>query len=228
MSHLGLFPKPIKNYKAKFRQYEDLARVRLSKNFILRDFLFSTESAVLGLNNLPEDPEQVIRSGRMLCEKVLEPILARFGRFAITFGYQCREAMEYGWSAEKLANPHSSSPHSWDRGSFGKEVYARVDILPFCVEDGAVDKHEFARWCMMNLDIDLLQMWHRANVFCITISPKPRRVWLEWGSASRGEPKRTGHMGTHYWREIYPNLPEHERPKFAPSCTQGSLRWRGD
>jgi hypothetical protein len=228
MKQLGLFPKPIKNYKAKFRQYEDLARVRLSKNFILRDFLFSTEAAVLGLSNLPEDNEMVIRAGKALCEKVLEPILAQFGRFAITFGYQCREAIEYGISPDKLTNPRSSNPHSWDRGTFGKEVYARVDILPFCVEDGEVSKHEFARWCMMNLDVDLLMLWRHSNGCCITISPQPRRAWLEWGSPSMGEPRRTDYMGTHYWREIYPNLPEHERPKFAPSCTQGSLRWRGD
>lgn len=228
MKQLGLFIKPIKNYKAKFRQYEDLARVRLSKNFILRDFLFSTEAAVLGLSNLPEDNEMVIRAGKALCEKVLEPILAQFGQFAITFGYQCREAIEYGINPDKLTNPHSSNPHQWDRLTHGNEVYARVDILPFCVVDGEVSKHEFARWCMMNLDICLLMQWHRSNGCCITISPQPRRVWLEWGSSLMGEPRRTDHMGTHYWREIYPNLPEHERPKFAPSCTQGSLCWRGD
>jgi hypothetical protein len=227
MSQSQLFPKPVKNHKAQFRRYENLALTRLSKHFILRDFLFSTESAVLGLSNLPADTEMVIRSGQALCEKVLEPILARFGEFSITFGYQCRKAIEYGWNADKYNNPHSSNPHQWDRGTFGHEVYARVDILPFCVEDGEVGKYEFAHWCMMNLDVDLLMQWHHSNGCCITISPQPRRVWLEWGRASRGEPKRTDHMGTLYWREIFPNLPEHEKPKFAPSCTHGSLRWRG-
>ena len=194
MKQLGLFPKPIKNYKAKFRQYEDLARVRLSQNFILRDFLFSTESAVLGLSNLPEDNEMVIRAGKALCEKVLEPILAQFGRFAITFGYQCREAIEYGISPDKLTNPHSSNPHQWDRFTHGNEVYARVDILPFCVEDGEVSKHEFAHWLMYNLEIDLCMQWRHSNGCCITISPLPRRVWLEWGSPSMGEPRRTDYM----------------------------------
>lgn len=228
MTQLGLFPKPIKNHKAKFRQYHDLALARLSKNFILRDFLFSTESAVLGLSNYPENPEMVIRAGKALCEKVLEPILARFGHFAITFGYQCREAIEYGLSPDKLTNPRSSNPHQYDRGTWGEEVYARVDILPFCVEDGEVSKHEFAHWCMMNLDLDLLMQWHRANIFCITISPKPRRVWIEWGEPALGQPKRRDIMGTDYWRRVYPYLPDEERPKYGPSCTGGSLRWSGD
>lgn len=229
MNQMGLFPKPIKNHKAKFRQYDALALTRLSKHFILRDFLFSTESAVLGLSNLPEDTEMVIRAGQALCEQVLEPIQAQFGRFSITFGYQCREAMEYDWSAEKRRqHPRSSNPHQWDRGTFGNEVYARVDILPYCVEDGEVGKSEFARWCMMNLDIDLLMQWHRANIFCITISPRPRRVWIEWGNPALGQPMRRDIMGTDYWRRVYPYLPKEERPKYGPSCTGGSLRWSGD
>lgn len=229
MSQLSLFTKHLTSKSACFRQYSALAKTRLSKNFVLRDFLFSTESAVLGLSNYPEHPEQVILAGKALCEKILEPVLERFGKFSITFGYQSRETVEHGWSPEKRqANLHNSNPHQWDRGTFGKAVYARVDIQPFCVEDGEVSKHEFGYWLMQNLDVDLLMHWHRGNVFCITISPKPRRVWIEWGDSSLGQPKRTDLMGTRYWREIYPILPEHERPKFAPSCTGGSLRWSGD
>src|SRR5450759_3172396 len=119
---------------AQILKYADLEKTRLSKNFILRDFLFSTESACMGLSNFPEDPAMVIRAGKALCEKILEPVLERFGRCAITFGYQCREAIEHSMSAQKQ-NPRSSSPHQYDRGTFGKQVYARVDILPFCVED---------------------------------------------------------------------------------------------
>ncbi len=206
---------------------EELSVVRLSKNFILRDFLYSTECAALGLSNYPEDVDQVIRSGKALCELLLEPILDHFGRFAITFGFQCRKAVERQMPARQRAeNPRSSSPHQWDRGTFGDAVYARVDILPFCVEDGLVTKHEFGQWLMMNLDIDLLMTWKRSNVFCISISPKPRRVWFEWNSIALGQPRRETFMGADYWNRIYPSLPENERPKFAPSCSGGSVQWR--
>ena len=155
----------LRSSKRLFAAYETLARTRLSRNFILRDFLFSTESAALGLSNYPEHPEQAIAAGRALCESILEPLLAHFGRFAITFGYQCRRAIETGMpTSVRRSNPCSSSPHQWDRMTFGQEVYARVDILPFCVEDGLVSRHEFGHWMMHNLDVDLLMQWKGSNV----------------------------------------------------------------
>lgn len=169
----------------------------------------------------------VVRAGVALCEKVLEPVLAKFGRFAITFGYQCRAALEAGWPAsQRQERARSSSPHQWDRGTFGKQVYARVDILPFCVEDQKVSKQEFGHWLMHNLDIDLLMQWKRGNACCVTVSPKPRRVWLEWGSQKLGEAKQTRFMGAEYWQHVYPSLPKSKRPKYGPSCTGGHLQWR--
>lgn len=206
------------------REYEALARVRLSQNFILRDFLFSTDAAANGLNNFPEDPDMVVRAGKALCEKVLEPVLARWGRFAITFAYQSREALELRWPKEKRETKgRNSNPHQWDRKSWGEDVYARLDILPFCVEDGLIDRHEFGHWLMHNLDIDLLMQWSRSNVYCISISPKPRRIWLAWGELDA--PRCTVFMGTDYWHRVYPTLPEDERPKFAPSQTGGRMFW---
>lgn len=213
--------------KRLITEYEALARIRLSKNFILRDFLFSIEAASQGLSNYPEHPELVIAAGKALCEKILEPTLAHFGRFAITFGYQCRQAIEVHIPKSERSNRHSSNPHMWDRKTWGNEIYARVDILPFCVEDGEVSRYDFGNWLLHNLDIDLLMQWSRSNVFCITTSPKPRRVWLEWGNPKLGEPRQRMLMGADYWQRIYPQLPEQERPKFAPSCTGGSMQWRG-
>ena len=207
------------------REYEDLARVRLSKHFILRDFLFSTDAASRGLSNFPEDPEHVVKAGKALCDKLLEPILAHFGKFAITFAYQSRQSLEFNWPTElRETKWRNSNPHQWDRKTWGEEVYARVDVMPFCVEDGKVSKMEFGKWCMMNLDIDLLQQWTRSNVFCVSISPKARHVWHEWGDLDA--PRLTTFMGIDYWQNVYPNLPKHERPKFGPSHSGGRVQWR--
>ena len=212
--------------KSRMSRLDEWGRTRLSKHFILRDFLYSARGEILGITNYPQDDvHQEIKSGVALCEKVMEPVLEKFGRFAITYGYQNRTLIEAGY---KKSAKHSSDPHHWDRGTWGKQVYARVDILPFCVEDGEVSKFEFGKWLMSNLDIDLLMQWHRSNVFCITISPKPRRVWLEWGQPSHDQPKRTTFMGKEYWQNVYPTLPEDRRPRFGPSCTGGSMQWRGE
>ena len=109
------------------REYEALGKVRLSTNFIMRDFLFSSDAAARGINNFPEDPEMVIRAGKALCEKVLEPVLERWGRFAITFAYQSRAALEHSWPKEKReTKARNSNPHHYDRKSWGDEVYCRV------------------------------------------------------------------------------------------------------
>ncbi|HQR04011.1 MAG: hypothetical protein JSR19_09695 [Proteobacteria bacterium] len=216
--------------KTLARELDALSYTRISPNFLLRELLYSTESAAMGLPNMPEDPGMVIRSGKALAERVLEPVLERWGRFWITFGYQCRAAIEADMSAaQRAANPRGSNPHMWDRLTHGEAVYARVDLWPKAVEDGLVSKYDFGRWMMATLDIDLLMIWRRSNVFCVTISDySPRRVWLEWCPHGEGDndSNKIEHMGRTYWRDIYPTLPEHERPKFGPSCTGGSMQWR--
>jgi hypothetical protein len=213
-------------FNRKIRSIDALARTRLSAHFLLRDFLFSSHAAARCASNLPNDPESVVRAGRALCEQILEPVLSEFGRFAITYGYQSREVMEATWSrSERRCRRFCSSPHHWDRQTFGDEVYARVDILPFCVEDGLVAKLDFGHWLMHNLDVDLLMQWTRSNVFCITIGPRPRRVWLEWGRPSQGELRMNVLMGSEYWQRKYPSLPPSDRPKFGPSFTQGRIQW---
>jgi len=41
----------------------DFGRIRLSKSFFMRDFLFSDIASVHGLNNVPDNPELAIASG---------------------------------------------------------------------------------------------------------------------------------------------------------------------
>jgi hypothetical protein len=190
--------------------------------------MFCATSASRGLSNFPEHPQTVIAAGRALCERVLEPTLAHFGRFAITYGYQSRESMDSELAQyDKQISPKSSSPHHWDRGTFGDEIYARVDILPFCVEDGQMHKREFGDWLMQNLDIDLCMTWTKSNVFCLTISPIPRRCWVQWGRSRLGEPRQETILGADYWQRVYPTLPAGQRPRYGPSCTGGAMHWGG-
>jgi hypothetical protein len=173
---------------------------------------------------IPSKGKETQIAGKKLCEDILEPVLHNFGKFAITFGYQSRAMID---AYNPGCKPHSSSPHQWDRGTFGDEIYARVDILPYCVEDGEVKRHDFAKALMYNLDIDLLMQWWHSNVYCITISPKPRRCWVEWvpkGKGNNGSNNKV-YMGEHFWQKTYPTLKPEERPKFGPSMTNGSMRW---
>lgn len=65
---------------------EDLGRVRLSKSFFMRDFLYSEISQIDGIPNIPDFPDRAIEAVRQLCEQLLEPLQERFGRIAILSG----------------------------------------------------------------------------------------------------------------------------------------------
>jgi hypothetical protein len=53
---------------------EDLGRIRLSKNFCLREFLYSEIANIHGQTNLPENLDLAIEVGKKLCTELLEPL----------------------------------------------------------------------------------------------------------------------------------------------------------
>lgn len=53
----------------------EFGRVRLSKTFFMRDFLFSDIASIHGFNNVPDDPDLAIAAGKRLCEIALLPNL---------------------------------------------------------------------------------------------------------------------------------------------------------
>ena len=63
------------------RSLEQLGRMRLSSFFFMRDFLHSEIADLHGIPNIPDDPDLAIAAGRRLCEELLEPLQAAFGRW---------------------------------------------------------------------------------------------------------------------------------------------------
>ena len=84
----------------------------------MRDFLFSEIAAIEGLSNLPDDPELAIAAGRGLCENLLEPLQATFGRIAIRSAYRspevndfgCRHRLSCASNERNRARPYLGSP----------------------------------------------------------------------------------------------------------------------
>ena len=64
------------------RSLEQLGRVRLSSSFFMRDFLHSEIADLHGIANVSDDPDLAIAAGRRLCQELLEPSQAAFGRLA--------------------------------------------------------------------------------------------------------------------------------------------------
>lgn len=211
--------------QAMYDLMESFSLTRLSKNFIMRDFLHTNYNSVAGVCNYPEKPEVVLAAGKALCENILEPIIEKFGKIFITFGYQSRAGIEMADSKIKT-KPKGSSPHQWDRGTYGNKIYCRVDVLPACVQDGLVSKKEFRDWIFHNLNLDLIMSWGKSNVFCLTYSEfKPRRVAIEWVQSGTGEggSNKITYYGEQYWMSKFAKLPKEQRPKFSPSMSDGKM-----
>lgn len=100
-----------------------LGRVRLSKSFFMRDFLFSEIAAIHGLANIPDDPDLAIAAGTRLCEDLLEPLQDAFGRIAVRGSYRAPEVnglgnrlMRKGGKGYNCSmNETSAAGHIWDR-----------------------------------------------------------------------------------------------------------------
>ncbi len=62
------------------RALEDFGRIRLSRSFFMRDFLYSDIATVHRMANLPDNPDLAVAAGHELCVQLLEPLQAAFGR----------------------------------------------------------------------------------------------------------------------------------------------------
>lgn len=98
---------------------EDFGRIRLSKTFFMRDFLFSEISQIEGIPNIPDNPELAIQAGKALCENVLEPIQEKLGRISIRSAYRSCAVNAKGAENKNqyncASNESNYAGHIWDR-----------------------------------------------------------------------------------------------------------------
>jgi hypothetical protein len=121
---------------ASVRSAEALGRVRLSHSFFMRDFLYSEIASIHGMVNLPDEPDLAIAAGRGLCEHLLEPLQATFGRLAIRSSYRSPEVNAYGCRhrISCASNEKNFGRHIWDRrGKRGMGAVACI-VIPWLVD----------------------------------------------------------------------------------------------
>ena len=115
----------------KVKKLEDIGRIRLSKNFFLRDFLYSEISQIEQLPNIPDDVDLAVQAGRGLCENVLEPIQDALGRVSIRSGYRSRIVNEVGneKSYNCASNENNRAHHIWDFPDVAGHIGATACIV---------------------------------------------------------------------------------------------------
>jgi hypothetical protein len=112
---------------------EDFGRIRLSKSFFMRDFLYSEISQIEGIPNIPDDPELAIQAGTALCENVLEPIQAQLGRISIRSAYRSCAVNAKGAENKNqyncASNESNYAGHIWDRRDSDERMGATACIV---------------------------------------------------------------------------------------------------
>jgi hypothetical protein len=186
------------------RAAEELGRVRLSPSFFMRDFLYSEISNVYGIANLPQDPELAIAAGSRLCEELLEPLQASFGRLAIRSAYRSCAVNAFGNANgyNCATNLRNYARHIWDRrdarGSMGAMACIVVPWLVDRLLEGVVWQ-SMAWWVHDHLPYSQLQFFPKLAAFNIGWQEQPRREIYSY-IPPRGYLTRPGmpnHAGDH-------------------------------
>jgi hypothetical protein len=191
------------------RGAEDLGRVRLSRTFFMRDFLYSEIANIHGMTNLPDDPDLAIKAGTALCQNLLEPLQATFGRLAIRSAYRSPTVNGFGNAhfGNCASNEADCGRHIWDQRSAdgGMGAMATV-VVPWLVDQlqhGATWQ-AMAWWIHDTLPYSELQFFPKLAAFNIGWHEHPKRRITSF-SDPRGlltKPGMANHGGDHsrYYR----------------------------
>lgn len=169
---------------------EEFGRVRLSKSFFMRDFLFSDIAAVHGLLNVPNDPALAIAAGTKLCEELLEPLQDRFGRIAVRSAYRSEEVNALGNSLGKncARNEVNFAKHIWDRRDANGHMGATACIVIPAFYDAFSndgDWKKLAWWIHDHLPYSEMFFFKKYWAFNLTWSECPKRTIHTWTESQR-------------------------------------------
>lgn len=187
-------------------QLEDFGRERLSPNFFMRDFLYSEIAATEGMLNAPDDPDLALASGRRLCEYLLEPLNARFGRVGIRSAYRSSAVNQRGvdlGNANCASNESNRAAHIWDqRDSEGRMGATASVVLPWLVDHRARggDWQGLAWWVHDHLPYCSLEFFSKLTAFNVQWREQPERSiysYIGGGRSCLTRPGMDNHLGDH-------------------------------
>lgn len=188
----------------------DFGRIRLSKSFFMRDFLFSDIAAIHGLANVPDDPDLAIAAGTVLCEELLEPLQDAFGRIAIRSAYRSCEVNGLGNAMQAsgkagyncASNEANFAGHIWDRRDTNGNMGATACIVVPAFYDAFPDEGDWRKlawWIHDHLPYSNLYFFPKLWAVNITWSEAPERR-IDSYVSPKGcltRPGMANHAGSH-------------------------------
>ena len=166
-----------------YQRLEDLGRVRLSKSFFLRDFLYSETANFFQLRNIPDNPELAIEVGRHLCEEILEPLQERFGRIHIRSAFRSElvNAACHDSGLNCAPNERARGAHIWDGlDASGRKGAMACVVVPWLIDrcEAGLDWREMAWWIHDQLPYSVAIFYRPLYAFNIAWRQEPRRALL--------------------------------------------------
>jgi hypothetical protein len=184
-------PEPVMRQPKSVKALEALGRVRLSESFFLRDFLHSEIAVIHGFANVPDNPDLAVAAGKVLCETLLEPLQARFGRISIRSAYRSPEVNHFG-NINRLncgRNETNFGGHIWDRrnakGQMGATACIVVNrFVPYY--ERTDDWEAMAWWVHDHLPYDDMEFFPKLAAFNLSWHEEPVRTISSFIPPRRG------------------------------------------
>lgn len=197
----------------------DLGRVRLSKHFFMRDFLFSDIAAIHGFSNAPDNPGRAIAAGEKLCQELLEPLQDAFGRIAIRSAYRSAQVNGFGAEMQRTSNKagytcasnaSNAAGHIWDMLDENGHMGATACVIAPDFHDrfhAPGDWRRLAWWIHDHLPYSSLEFYPKYWAFNASWHEQPARSIYSQVPPDKGYLTRKGwanNEGSHEreWRGI--------------------------
>ena len=156
---------------------ETLGRVRLSRHFWMREFLYSEIGNLHEIQNIPDNPDLAIARGTAFCETLLDPLEETFGRVFVRSGYRSPTLNAFG-NAHGLNCARNDYPlecHIWDRPDV--PVAGASIVIPWFADRYAQDRdwRDLAWWLHDHLAYSEIWFFPKLCAFNIAWRPAPLR-----------------------------------------------------
>lgn len=158
---------------------ETLGRIRLSRHFFMRDFLYSEIGNFHERQNIPGNPELAIECGRALCKTLLDPLEETFGRVAVRSGYRSPALNRFG-NENRLNCARNDNPlecHIWDRAGGDGRIAGASVVIPWFADQFAQgrDWRDLAWWLHDHLAYSEVWFFPKLCAFNLAWRPLPLR-----------------------------------------------------
>ncbi|MBW6496511.1 MAG: hypothetical protein K0B16_18545 [Burkholderiaceae bacterium] len=160
---------------------ETLGRVRLSRHFFMRDFLYSEIGNFQGIPNIPDDPDLAIKAGERLCQELLDPLFETFGNVIVRSAYRSPAVNQFGneHGLGCASNERNYAGHIWDgRDAEGHMGACASIVVPWFATqyEAGRDWRDMAWWIHDHLPYSSVYFFPVRAAFNLTWREEPLRT----------------------------------------------------